>query len=162
MGRGSWISRPLQSRGRRDHIHGNLDGRRRYEPIIRLMRTQIAKLEARTDSPSMSRRPNKHHNGTWCQPRCRARRSSFVLHPSVLGYCHPPLSPKPLRNPKITLPRCERAMSGRVEGEGESWGRISALTGVWGRLVRVKAIDTTELEKRRYSTRWAMFQVSNV
>lgn len=153
MGHDSWISRPLRSRGRRGHIHGSLDGRRRYGPIIRPIRIRIAKLEAQRDSPLMSRRPNKHHNGTWCQPRCRATRSSFVLHPSLLGPCHPPLNPKPLRNPKIALPRCERAMSGRVEGEGESWGRISALIGVGGRLVRVKAIDTTELKKRRSKTR---------
>jgi hypothetical protein len=72
-----------------------------------------------------SRRQSTHRSGTLCLPRCRARRSSCVLHPSVFGPVHPPLNPTLSRGPNLTLERSPRAMrSVGMGGEGRGWMQV--------------------------------------
>lgn len=100
------------------------------------------------DLPSRSHRRSRHRSGTWCLLRCRAWRSSFLLHPSNFRSVHPPPHPNPFRKMNRALQRWKRATqrwmdyrrcrargrSGRSAGQVFSaveWRRVVATGGVF-------------------------------
>lgn len=112
LGCDSWIAPRPRSREHRDRIRGRRDAHTRCGPRgwnqSQYVPSHCSNSSQLGRSRLKSRRPSRRRNGTWFLPRCRARRSSCVLHPSVCDPFHPPLGPTPSRDPKLTLERSHR------------------------------------------------------